>query len=72
MRLLRMRNGDGIYRGGKLLGNRLVVSELFERSEKSDRASCRVERGTREGLSLSEARRGSGDTPGMENDEQED
>jgi hypothetical protein len=32
-----MRNGDGIYRGGKLLGIRLVVS-VFERSEKSDRA----------------------------------
>jgi hypothetical protein len=31
MRLLRMRNGDGIYRGGKLLGIRLVVS-VFDRS----------------------------------------
>jgi len=26
MRLLRMQSEDGIYRGGKLLGNRLIVS----------------------------------------------
>jgi len=36
MRLLRMRNAGGIYRGGKLLGNRLLVS-IFEWSEKSER-----------------------------------
>ena len=43
-RLLRMQSGDGIYRGGKLLGIRLFISSstegrramaLFERSEKS-------------------------------------
>jgi hypothetical protein len=44
MRLLRMQSEDGIYRGGKLLGNRLVVSELFERSEKSNRV-CTSEAG---------------------------
>jgi hypothetical protein len=48
MRLLRMRNGDGIYRGGKLLGNRLVVS-VCERIEKSERVYLEV--------SLSEARK---------------
>jgi hypothetical protein len=46
MRLLRMRSGGGIYRGGKLLGIRLGVSEIIERSEIVEMVVVVVKRGS--------------------------
>jgi len=56
MRLLRMQSEDGIYRGGKLLGIRLIVS-VFDRWDKGDGVSLSS---SDKGISYNRAGRGKG------------